>query len=190
MKPVTRGSIDAVLRAFADPMFLRTAAALTTEAMSVAELASALGSSADAVGQALQALGRAGLLHTERVDAVRRYRLDLTGLQALVEKGADDGTDDAPAPPPGIRAFFRGHRLERYPAQRSRQIAVLTWLVEDFEVGESYPEPEINRIIGLRHPDFATIRRALIDDGFMVRSGGIYRRIPGVSADQGPIGED
>jgi hypothetical protein len=169
---------------------LRTAASLCTQMMSVAELASALGANVDAIGHALQALGQAGLLRTERVDAERRYRLDLTGLQALVETGADDGASGTPAPPPGIRTFFRGHRLERYPAQRSRQIAVLAWLVEDFEVGETYPEPEINRIIGLRHPDFATIRRALIDEGFMVRAGGIYQRIPGDSGDQGPVRED
>jgi hypothetical protein len=49
-------------------------------------------------------------------------------------------------------------RLTGIPSQRKR-LAILRWLVEDFQPGSRYAEAEVNRIISRRHPDFATLRR-------------------------------
>ena len=67
-------------------------------------------------------------------------------------------------------------RLLGVPAQRKKRLAVLRWLVEEFQPGRRYPEAEVNRIIGRRHPDFATLRRLLVDEELMQRRRGVYWR--------------
>jgi len=77
-------------------------------------------------------------------------------------------------------------RLVSIPAQRKKRLAVLRWLAEDFQPGRQYAESEVNRIISRRHPDFATLRRYLVDEELMQRSRGIYWRtgsLPNVGHD-------
>src|SRR5439155_2331994 len=47
-------------------------------------------------------------------------------------------------------------RLMSIPVQHKKRLAVLRWIVEDFQPGRLYPEEEVNRIIARRHPDFAS----------------------------------
>ena len=77
-------------------------------------------------------------------------------------------------------------RLVQIPVQRKKRLAVLHWLVEDFQPGRRYPESEVNRIISRRHPDFAALRRYLVDEELMQRRGGVYWRtgtVPNVGFD-------
>jgi hypothetical protein len=77
-------------------------------------------------------------------------------------------------------------RLLGIPAQRKKRLAVLRWLVEDFQPGRRYPEAEVNQIISRRHPDFATLRRYLVDEEFMQRRRSLYWRtgsVPNVGYD-------
>lgn len=69
-----------------------------------------------------------------------------------------------------------GDRLISIPVQRKKRLAILRWLVEDFQPGARYPEAEVNRIISRRHPDFATLRRYLVDEELMQRRSSIYWR--------------
>src|SRR5487761_1022019 len=77
-------------------------------------------------------------------------------------------------------------RLVSIPVQRKKRMAILRWLVEDFRPGTRYPESEVNRIITRRHPDFATLRRYLVDEELMQRQHGIYWRtgtVPNIGHD-------
>lgn len=67
-------------------------------------------------------------------------------------------------------------RLQSIPVQRKKRLAVLRWLVEDFQPGRMYAEAEVNRIIGRRHPDYAALRRHLVDEELMQRRRGVYWR--------------
>jgi hypothetical protein len=67
-------------------------------------------------------------------------------------------------------------RLVGIPAQRKKRMAILRWLVEDFQPGSQYAEAEVNKIISRHHPDFATLRRYLVDEELMQRRQGIYWR--------------
>jgi hypothetical protein len=69
-----------------------------------------------------------------------------------------------------------GGRLLSIPVQRKKRLAVLRWLVEDFQPGIRHPEAEVNRIISRRHPDFAALRRYLVDEELMQRQRGLYWR--------------
>jgi hypothetical protein len=72
-------------------------------------------------------------------------------------------------------------RLHAIPVQRKKRLAVLRWLVEDFQPGRLYTEAEINRVILRRHPDFAALRRYLVDEELMQRKRGVYWRTGSVS---------
>jgi hypothetical protein len=77
-------------------------------------------------------------------------------------------------------------RLVSIPAQHKKRMAILRWLVEDFQPGLRYPEAEVNRIISRRHPDFATLRRHLVDEELMQRERSVYWRtgtVPNVGHD-------
>ncbi|MHB8611734.1 MAG: DUF2087 domain-containing protein [Candidatus Dormibacteraceae bacterium] len=77
-------------------------------------------------------------------------------------------------------------RLISIPVQHKKRMAVLRWLVDDFQPSRRYPEAEVNQVIARRHPDFATIRRYLVDEELMQRRNGIYWRagtVPNVGHD-------
>jgi hypothetical protein len=79
-----------------------------------------------------------------------------------------------------------GDRLISIPVQRKKRLAILRWLVEDFQPGTRYAEADVNRIVSRRHPDFATLRRYLVDEELMQRQRGIYWRtgtVPNVGHD-------
>ena len=67
-------------------------------------------------------------------------------------------------------------RLISIPVQRTKRLAVLRWLVEDFQPGRLYAESEVNRVISRRHADFASLRRFLVDEELMQRRRGVYWR--------------
>ena len=62
------------------------------------------------------------------------------------------------------------------PSSKKMLMAVLRWIVEDFQPGRLYPEADVNRVVSRRHPDFATIRRRLVDEDLMQRQRSVYWR--------------
>jgi len=78
-----------------------------------------------------------------------------------------------------LRAFFDGDRLNTIPAQHAKRLVILRLLAETvFETDRDYPEKELNQLLGLRHPDVASLRRYLVDEGFMSRDASVYRLRP------------
>jgi hypothetical protein len=87
-----------------------------------------------------------------------------------------------------VRVTFleAGQRLVSIPAQHKKRLVILRWLAEDFQPGRRYAEAEVNLIISRHHPDFATLRRYLVDEELMQRSRGIYWRtgtVPNIGQD-------
>ena len=54
---------------------------------------------------------------------------------------------------------------------------MLERLAEEFEPGRDYSEREVNLAIANFHDDFCTLRRNLVDECFMRREDGRYRRV-------------
>ncbi len=77
---------------------------------------------------------------------------------------------------PEFDHFVDHGRLTVIPVQRKKRMTVLRWLVEDFQPGRRYAEREVNRIISRRHPDFAALRRYMVDEELMQRDHGVYWR--------------
>jgi hypothetical protein len=129
-------------------------------------------------------LEHAGLVKVKREGQSRIYTFDPTAMRRLAGSPispessieAELKVDAAEAERKKVlRDFFEGERLKHIPAQRKKRVIVLQHLVARFDPNRDYPEREVNEILGLAHEDFATLRRELVDYGFMTRAGGIYR---------------
>ncbi len=80
---------------------------------------------------------------------------------------------------PRLRVFTVGGRIVTIPARQSRRRMLLDVIAQAFEPGVRYPEPQISQFLGALHPDFAALRRYLVDEDFLSRSGGEYWRSGG-----------
>lgn len=80
-----------------------------------------------------------------------------------------------------LTRFFDGDRLRSIPARRKPRVAVLLELLRRFRAGRAYAEAEVNDLLRPAHEDVATLRRELVDYGFLARADGVYRL-----ADAGP----
>jgi hypothetical protein len=77
-----------------------------------------------------------------------------------------------------LRAFIRDGRLASIPARERKKLVIYRYLVDRaFPVpDEVIHERDVNMRLALWHPDVATIRRALVERGFVTRDGMSYRR--------------
>ena len=70
-------------------------------------------------------------------------------------------------------------RLSTIPTKRSKLLVVLDHLSQSFEPGRHYPEKEVNEILERFHPDYAALRRYLVEDQFLTREESVYWRSGG-----------
>ena len=70
-------------------------------------------------------------------------------------------------------------RLHTIPTRRSKRLVVLDHLAQEFEPGQVYPEAEVNAVLERFHPDYAALRRYLVDELFLTRENGHYWRSGG-----------
>jgi hypothetical protein len=80
---------------------------------------------------------------------------------------------------PKLRVFLRDGKVPAMPVKRSKRLLMLEEIAQVFEPGVRYPETAVNRVLGAIHPDYAALRRYLVDEQFMDRSEGQYWRIGG-----------
>jgi hypothetical protein len=174
---------DDILRALADPERLRIAGALASADAEASSLAEALDLPIARVRRHLTRLANAGVarLQPDR----RTYRLDAETLRWAAEQvgppreagialGAANVDEEAV-----LRAFFRDGRLVEIPTKASKRRIVLERVAIAFEPGVRYDEREVNAIVGAFHTDHASLRRYLVDEGFLDRDGGVYWRSGG-----------
>lgn len=71
-----------------------------------------------------------------------------------------------------VKWTFNG-RLTDFPTKGKEWRVILRWIVTKFEANMRYTEKQVNEVIKTHiHDDYATIRRSLIEDGFMNRERG------------------
>ncbi len=174
---------DEILRALADPERLAIAGALAQRPRSAAELAADLELRVTRVRKHLNRLTTTGVIRLE--PDRRTYRLDPETLRWAAEQvgpprgaglalGAANDDEELV-----LRTFFRDGRLTEVPAKASKRLIVLERIAIEFEPGTRYDEREVNAIVGRFFNDYASIRRYLVDDGFLAREHGVYWRTGG-----------
>jgi hypothetical protein len=155
-----------LLALLAEPDRLRAVAAVALGATTLAEVAGRAGLEPRAAARALSRLVAGGLLDGE---AGKGYRVRTEALRrAAIPPPGEAGQDEEPGDAV-LRRFVSKGRLLAMPAARSKRLVVLDHLAGLFEPGRRYPEPEVNELLERYHPDYAMLRRCLVDDGFLDR---------------------
>lgn len=173
-----------VLGLLADDDRLRVVAALALDASDPADVAARAGMEVRRAGRALARLTSAGLVEQEGGG----YRLVRERFrEALQSAPAEDATPavDSGLGPDADRVlatFLRNGTLTSIPVHRAKRLIVLDYLARRFEVGEAFPEKDVNQILRQFHPDVAALRRYLVDEGFLSRRDGFYWRTGGTVA--------
>ncbi len=174
---------DDILRALADPERLAIAGALAREDATAGRLVEALDLPIARVRKHLNRLTSTGVVRL--ADDRRTYRLDVETLRWAAEAvgpprdagmalGAANEDEEAV-----LRAFFRDGRLTEIPMKAGKRRIVLERIAVEFEPGVHYDEREVNAIVGRFFNDYASLRRYLVDEGFLDRDHGVYWRSGG-----------
>lgn len=74
-----------------------------------------------------------------------------------------------------LNTFIKYGKLTQIPVQRKKKEIILKKLLEEFELGKQYTEREVNEILVAYHEDYCTLRRSMIEFGFMTRKNEIYQ---------------
>jgi hypothetical protein len=187
-----------ICRMLATEERLRAVAALALGARTSDGLAAATGLPARDLLQALNKLVSAGLVVDDGKDG---WRLRAGAFAEAVRVGAGDeeqaaddhGASDAKEAAI-LRVFMPAGRLVAFPASRVKRRVVLDQVARLFEPGVRYSEREVN--VALRAvcappdaarggdayapaPDHVTLRRYLVDEGYLAREAGVYWRAGG-----------
>jgi hypothetical protein len=171
---------EALCGLLAEPDRLRVYAAVVLGADGPSAVAERTGLPARTVVAALRRLQQGGLV----VAAEGR----LAGVSDVFKEAV---REYAPAPEPGepldpdrardaiLRTFIVDGRLVQVPAARAKRLVVLEHLAACFEPGVRYPEKAVDAILRAWHPDYASLRRYLIDEELLARDHGVYWRVGG-----------
>ena len=112
-------------------------------------------------------------------DVYTPYELDLKAFSdARKAMGKYKGVKPRPT---GARelvldTFFRGGKLSAFPLKREQMVVILEEVARKFEPEKQYAEREVNVILEEVNPDYCTLRRALVDYGYLNRDKGIYSK--------------
>jgi hypothetical protein len=164
-------------KAVAQPERLKILGLLANRPYSQVELAKVLDRPPTAVTRHLQQLQQANLIACEATT----YRLDVEALQrqnqSMFSRETAVAQPDNNDPAAKIlRGCIEGEKIKQIPTKEPKLLIILQWLAEQFEWERRYSEKEVNELLKQRHPDFATLRRYLVDYRFFERDHGIYWR--------------
>jgi len=142
-------------------------------------LVAALGVDEKRVLKAIASLEAAGLVIDGVLVEETLWELAATRPQVAAASGAvvEGPWDDEERRV--LQTFFSGDRLSRIPEKRGKRLVVLERLAMEFEPGVRYDEREVNFRLQLFHPDYAALRRYMVDEGLMTRADGVYWRTGG-----------
>jgi len=152
---------------------------------SVGELAQLVELREPTVSHHLATMKELGLVTVRADGNVRYYKLDSKSLEqmskdvfsrsnlaTLVDKSHTPTWEEKV-----LQAFVRNGRIKDDPAQGKKRLVILRWLADQVEPGVRYPEKAFNELLNKYHPDHATWRRYLVDEGLIMREKGIYWRM-------------
>ena len=169
-----------IVGALADPARLQVVAAIVLGAQTLADVVGATGLSQSAVATASRRLVRIGVV----VEGESGWHVDAARLQEAVRAETpprvpeDFGVTDRRRLAV-LRAFFKDGRLQSMPAAAGKRAVVLDHLATLFEPGHRYAEREVDAILRSVHPDYAMLRRYLVEAQLLSRDHGVYWRSGG-----------
>ncbi len=111
-------------------------------------------------------------LRTDTLYALAKRHLAVAAPSVTLELDGDDYERK-------VLADFMGRdgRLKDIPAQQKKRDVILRYLLHQFQPGARYSEKEVNATIKRFHDDTASLRRAMVDNGWLKRESGVYWRV-------------
>ncbi len=187
-----------LLKAVADENRLRMVGLMSERAYTVSEMATVFDLTEPTVSHHVSKLHGVGLLRLRMEGNQRFYSINEKRLATL--KSYVNGIEKLPARAEKVKAntawiealewneadkkvlrdYTANGKLIQIPVKTAKFLVVLRWLVTKFQPGTHYTEKQVNTILGTAHEDFATLRRSLVDYGYMrrERGGGDYWLTP------------
>ena len=92
--------------------------------------------------------------------------------------------DDDPTSQRIFRAFVKDGRISALPARANKRLALLDHVARLFEPGVRYTESIVNQRLQRVFDDYVTLRRYLVDAGYLSRENAIYWRSGGTATVQ------
>jgi len=172
-----------MFKALADESRLKIIGLLATRERSVDELATTLKLKPPTVSHHLATLRESGLVKMRAAGTTHVYHFQPEALRELNRRLAPEKLaipDDLESDEweRKVLADFTEHgRLKAIPAGERKRLVILHWFARKFEPGRRYSELEVNAIIAEFINDYASIRRYLVDHGFMDRRASVYWRV-------------
>lgn len=168
-------------KALSDANRLKIVGLLSQQALSVEQIAEMLDLSSSTVSHHLSKLSKVGLVSARAESYYNVYRLETDALEKMARRLLSKETLPAVAADVDLDAYDRkvlqnymtpDGRLKAIPTQQKKLLAVLRYVVREFEPNVRYSEEKVNEILDRFHEDYARLRRELFEFGFMDREGG------------------
>jgi hypothetical protein len=166
-------------KAFCHVERLKIAGMLAMEALTPTQVAERLGIRPKEAMDHLSFLVHFGYVNYQ----ANTYSLDsdaLTGLSRQVLQGSR---------PRSKAEDFEGEEFDRkvlkdfisadgkliaIPTQNKKRLVILRYLLRPFEPGVHYPEKQVNELLRPYFADTASLRRYMVDEGFLKRENSVY----------------
>ncbi len=177
----------ALVGLLAEESRLQVVGALALGASSLDDVVARTGLDVRSVTSALERLAAGGLVVSAdgsgkglalRADAFKAAAQTEARRRSAAEP-ADTFDGVSPEAATVLRNFVSDGRLRQIPASQGKRRVVLDWLAARFEPGKTYPERDVNLLLGMAHEDVAALRRYLVDEEFLERRDGFYWRAGG-----------
>lgn len=194
-----------MLKTLADDKRLTMLGLMNGQERQVSEMSGLLNLTEPTVSHHISKLHSAGLLQLRMAGTQRFYTINLRRLaqfkayiadiETLPEEVGAEEDDQAWIDtldwPDDDKKILRDYtfqgKLVRLPTKERKWNVIVRWLAMQFDYGVIYTEKQVNVILTGFHEDYATLRRTLIEEGYMRREkgGANYWRTPD---DEGPTG--
>lgn len=148
------------------------------------ELAAILSLNPATVSHHLARLSEAGLVSAHKDQYYQMYslqrdllKISLMEMVQMPQDAINTGTTPDAFRDKVLHAFFKRGRLKQIPAQQKKKQIILEVIAAEFEPGRKYSEREVNQVLMDFNDDYASLRRFLIEFGFLAREQDVYWRV-------------
>ena len=181
----------AFFKALADENRLKIIGLLATQPYTVEQMAEILHLGASTISHHLARLAEIGLVSARAEGYYSVYKLETAVLETMAKKFLSRDSLPALATDVDMDAYDRkivkdfttaDGRIKAFPSQQKKFLAILRFVLKEFEPGKRYTEKQVNEILSRYNEDTAMLRRSLVDFKYMARASGEYWRI-----DEGPL---
>lgn len=193
-----RDDLLMLLKSLADEHRLTMVGLMSGRESTVTEMAGLLKLSEPTVSHHVSKLHGAGLLRLRMAGNQRFYSVNETRLAkfkayvteieslpteretAVSDNRWIDALDWNAEDKKVLRDYTFNGKLTQMPVKEKKWLVILRWLATRFQPETRYTEKQVNAILTEIHEDYATLRRNLVEYGFMrrERGGGDYWLVP------------